>query len=1139
MDLKYPLVKVALCWTPPHGIRYTTGSPVVHGPCIGATDHPNRTPWLSCKNTKKPFIDNTLEDSNRVLNEAKPVPTSTPPALVIRALGSFSVRGLHGAGLGDADSRMHAKALLALASSSRAGVVRDEVIDALWPSHADTAARNRLYHTMHLVRRSLSGLAWPADWIVLNHGRVQLDTSIDSDAAQLDAACSGSLEAVSDDALMHILQLCRGDWAPNVDAGGLGHTVRRHLRDCHAKVLHEAAARQAQRGDTPARRDLLRQILQQNPTDEWAYRQCMQLDLDAARPHAVLRTYEMAGRELAQQLGLKPSTALSELAWRASRVLEAADRGDLPSAAFSEPLVGREHEVRELVAALNEKPGLWNVSGLCGVGKSALMREVARRVAPTRPDGVRMATLGDGDGPDAVVATLLRGFGLESREGEDPVALLIEMARTRDMLLIVDDGDAMLGCQALMDLLDGRLTSRVVMVTRTPITDNRVRQVMVHPLALAEPSASIEQVRLSPAVMLFQMRRLNDDAPGDTDIALREVLDLVRQLDGLPLAIELAAARTATMTPGEILRQWALAPRPDAPLASTPPVVPPERHRSVGAAMDATLQLLSVQARQACMVAAAFPETFSERQWSDVAQGAQLHHLSPGLPLLDALAGVGLLTCDAVGRFRMLRLARTHAKQQAQRLQLWTAIEQARIDQVIAMLEDGETHHESSGYTAWMNKVAAMEDEVMAVLGHAQQWDDARFLRLLLPMLLSWALRRHSHVSLAWFEHGIKAASRCGDTSAELVVRVAYSIAFQYLKRMDDALAQNAVAMTLAKQERDPVLSVMAVVMQAYLHNALGRRGEGIALLNHWATELPLGSPGGITLHAALVTYGKTVPGLTPSSGEWKESVALRARYAGSQAWRNVLLAVDRCVPTLDPAVHVRIAAELNAMAMDMRTPWLAQLAQRRRAIAWLSMDHPEEAAEAAREWHRMASSEGMLASAGQACLFLAAMAWRTDDALAAALWLDQVPKLTRMGTDESLTKDGLVLARTIVASLQGYGVVAAATFLEIPRLALPSLAWPNLELALECGALLAKLDRAPTLQATFTTLLPIVTDPHKHSPMKKRFRERHLGLPMTMAGGAAPASMVVADDVASAAKRGRVALGDLHDALRAKAPNR
>lgn len=1089
---------------------------------------------------KKSIVDNTLASISLGQGGVKPVPSSTSSALVVRALGGFTVRGLHGDGLGDTDSRMHAKALLALAASSRAGVDRAEVIDALWPSHADTAARNRLYHTMHLVRRSLSALAWPADWIVLSQGRVQLDAAIDSDAAQLDAACSGSLEPMSDEALMQVLQQCQGDWAPDVDAGGLGHTVRRHLRDCHAKVLREAAARQAQRGDTPARRDMLRQILQLNPTDEWAYRQCMQLDLDAARPHAVLRTFEVAGRELAQQLGLKPSKALSDLAWGASRLLEAADRGDEPLTASSEPLVGREQEVRKLVAALNEQPGLWNVSGLCGVGKSALMREVARRAAPTRPDGVRMASLGDSDDSDAVVATLLRAFGLESHEGDDPVALLVQMARTRDMLLIVEDGEATLCCRAVIDLLDGPLASRVVLVTRTPISDDRVRQVMVKPLALAEPTASIEHVRLSPAVMLFQMRRLNDDAPGDTEVGLREVLELVRQLDGLPLAIELAAARTATMTPGEILRQWVRAPRPEATTASAPPVVPPERHRSVSAAMDATMRSLSVQARQACMVAAVFLESFSERQWSEVAQGAQLHDLSPGLPLLDTLVGVGVLTCDASGRFRMLRLARTHAKLEAQSLRLWTPIEQARIDQVIAMLEVGETHHESSGYTAWMNAVAALEDDVMAVLGPAQRWDDAKFLRLLLPLVLSWALRRHSHVSLAWFEHGVAAAMRRSDTSAELVVRVAYSIALQYLKRMDEALAQNAVAMALAQEERDPVLAVMAVVMQAYLQNALGRRGEGIALLNQWATKMPFGSSGGITLYAALVTYGQKVPGLTPSSAEWKEGVSLRARYAGSQAWRNVLLAVDRCVPTLSPEAHVRIAAELNAIAIDMRTPWLAQLAQRRCAIAWLAMDRPEEAAEAAREWHRLASSEGMLASVGQACLFLGAMAWRENDAPAAALWLEQVPKLPRMGTDESLTMDGLVFARTIVALLQGDRLLATATFLEIPRPHLLGLAWPNLELALECGALLAKIDRAPALQATLTTMLPIVADPQKHAPLKQRFREQHLGLSMPNAVGATTAvDASFGDDVALAAKRGREALGTLHDLLRAKAPNR
>jgi DNA-binding SARP family transcriptional activator len=1057
-------------------------------------------------------------------------------ALVVRALGGFSVRGLHGSGLGEADSRIHAKALLALAASSRTGVPRDDVVDALWPNHAETAARNRLYHTMHLVRRSLGTLAWPAEWIVLNQGRVQLHASIDSDAAQLDAACCEPLQSQSDDALLQLLGLYRGHWAPDVDAGGLGQTIRRHLRDCHAKVLHEAAARQALRGDTPARREILRQILHLNPTDEWAYRQCMELDLDAARPHSVLRTFEVAGRELAQQLGLKPSAALSALAWRASRLLEAADRGDVQLTASSEPLVGREQEVRELVNALNQQPGLWNVSGLCGVGKSALMREVARRVAPTRLDGVRMASLGDVDDPDALVATLLRAFGLESHEGDDPLALVHQMVSTRDMLLIVDDCESKMSCKAVIDMLGGSLTSRVVLVTRTPIIDDHVRSVMVQPLSLAEPNASIDRVRMSPAVMLFQMRRLDDAASSDAEVTLREVLDLVRELDGLPLAIELAAAHTATMTPSEILRQWARIPRPNAPIAAAVSVVPPNRHRSVSTAMDSTMQLLSVQARQAFMVAAAFPETFSEMQWSEVAAGAQMNHLDPGRPLLDSLAGVGLLTRDATGRLRMLRLARTYARQHAQNEGFWTRIEHARIDQVIAALEVGQTHHESSGYTAWMNTVVLLEDEVMGVLGQAQRWDDARFLRLLLPMVLSWALRRHSHAPLTWFEHGVAAARRRNDTSAELVMRVAYSIALHYLKRMDQALAQNAVAMDLAEREPDPVLAVIAIVMHAYLCNALGRRSEGVALLHQWATKIPFGSKGGITLYAALVTYGQKVPGLTPSSGEWKESAALRAQYAGSQAWRNVLMAVDRCVPVLQPEVRVQIANELNAIAIDMRTPWLAQLAQRRLAVAWLSMDCPEEASEAARKWHRLASAEGMLASMGQACLFLAAMAWSAEDAPAATLWLDQIPKLPSIGKDESLSMDGLALARSIVASLQGDRAVAIASFLEIPRLSLLSLAWPNLELALECGALLAKLDRILALQSTLAVLLPIVADPHKHAPTKHRFRERHFGVPLSVVNAAEAATPA---DVASAAKRGREALTELHDALRVKAPNR
>jgi DNA-binding SARP family transcriptional activator len=1123
---------------------------------LGATD----------PSAELPLGGQLLAPVTSTLAASKRVPASTPPALVIRALGSFSVSGLHGSGLGETDSRMHAKALLALAATTRAGVSRDEVIDALWPNHAETAARNRLYHTMHLVRRSLSALAWPGDWIVLNQGRVQLDVGIDSDAAQLDAACAGSLASMSDDALLHILQLCQGEWAPDVDAGGLGHTLRRHLRECHVAVLREAASRQAQRGDTPARRDMLRQVLQLNPTDEWAYRQCMQLDLDAARPHAVLRTFEVAGRELAQQLGLKPSAALSELAWRASRLLEAADRGDEQPTGSSEPLIGREQDVRKLVSALNERPGVWNVSGLCGVGKSAFMREVARRVAPSRADGVRMVSLSDCGDVDAVVAVLLRACGLERHQG-DPQTGLLHMTQTRDMLLIIDDGDAMPCCQAVVDLLDGPLTSRVVLVTRTSITGAHVSGVAVHPLALVPADASIEQVRLSPAVVLFQMRRLNDDLHADADVAIREVLALVRHLDGLPLAIEWAAARTATMTPGEILQRMerlaqanpALADRGRADVTLTVELSSDEatkkagaaasqavsswaatqHHRSVSAAWDASLQWLGNDARQACMVAAAFPQTFTERQWSQVAQGSQLHHLCPGLPLLDALVAAGILSCDDGRQYHMLRSARMHAKQQALVQGHAPYLEKARIDQVIAAVEVGETHHESPGYTAWMNTVSSLENEVLELLGPAQRSDDAKYLRLLLPVVLLWALRRRRHVPMAFFEQGLAAAQRLGQARAELVMRVAYANALQYAKRLDEALVQCEASMALVPLGVDAVSAAMAALMQGFVLGALGRQDEASTLRQKWLAKTPPGSPGYLTLGTALVMSDVTAPGITPTCGEWKEAVALRARYAGSMAWREVLLAVSLHVPTLSPQAQIRIADELNAIAVDMRTPWLAQTAQQRRAHAWLAMDRPSQAAQAARTWHQLACAEGTDVSVAQACLFLAELAWRQDDASNAALWLEKLPNLKSDGRDESLTLISAWLMHATVAAMQGHRDVAVAQFLNLPRLTLLGLQWPTLELALECGAWVAHVAGAALLQATLTCMLSDMPSHGQTSPLKQRSRERCFAWPasvLTLEDAAVAMSRAVPVDLeamASAAAQGQQTLMALHDWLR------
>lgn len=157
-------------------------------------------------------------------------PSPVGPVLNVQLLGGFVVSGRRGIGIGDTKSRTHVRPLLAIAASSRQGVGRDEAIDALWPRHSDTGAQNRLHHTMHLVRRALGALAWHDEWITLNQSRVQLDPRIVCDAAQLDTAALGPLDRLGNADLIEVIESCRGDWAPDVDAHAI--SSRRNRAPC-------------------------------------------------------------------------------------------------------------------------------------------------------------------------------------------------------------------------------------------------------------------------------------------------------------------------------------------------------------------------------------------------------------------------------------------------------------------------------------------------------------------------------------------------------------------------------------------------------------------------------------------------------------------------------------------------------------------------------------------------------------------------------------------------------------------------------------------------------------------------------------------------------------------------------------------
>jgi predicted ATPase len=226
--------------------------------------------------------------------------------------------------------------------------------------------------------------------------------------------------------------------------------------------------------------------------------------------------------------------------------------GNLPAQPTS--FVGRSEEVRELSAALGRAP-LVTVTGVGGVGKTRLAVQVAAELLPVFVDGAwlcELAAAGDADTLAQVVASAL---GVAQRAGRSLERSIVEFLRSSRLLLVLDN------CEHLLDP-SGRLAAAIlagcpgVQVLATSREALAVPGEQVWPLrslALPDPAGGVDAVAASGSGRLFCERA----AAARPDFALTEVnvaavVEVCRRLDGIPLAIELAAARVAAMTPAEI-----------------------------------------------------------------------------------------------------------------------------------------------------------------------------------------------------------------------------------------------------------------------------------------------------------------------------------------------------------------------------------------------------------------------------------------------------------------------------------------------------------------------------------------------------------------------------------------------------------
>jgi predicted ATPase/class 3 adenylate cyclase len=304
--------------------------------------------------------------------------------------------------------------------------------------------------------------------------------------------------------------------------------------------------------------------------------------------------------------------------------------GNLP-----EPLttfVGREQDLSVLLDLVT-RHRLVTLTGPGGTGKTRLALHAAHELRAEFPDGAYFVDLAPIRDPAFVALAVAQALGVAADPGGDPARALASHLRDRQLLLLLDNFEQVVAAASLVnELLSASQALRILVTSRTPLGAQGEQELPVPPLDVAPDDAPLEELRARPAVRLFVDRARAVALTFDlTDETAPLVVRIVRHLDGLPLAIELAASQTRLLPPA------ALAARLDQHLAlpSLGAGDRPERQRTIDAAIAWSYALLEPAQRRLFARLAVFPGGCSLAAAERVCDAGDLDE-----PVLDGLAAL-------------------------------------------------------------------------------------------------------------------------------------------------------------------------------------------------------------------------------------------------------------------------------------------------------------------------------------------------------------------------------------------------------------------------------------------------------------------------------------------------------------------
>jgi predicted ATPase/DNA-binding SARP family transcriptional activator len=733
-------------------------------------------------------------------------------------LGPIEVEDADGKAVAVSGTKQRA-VLAILALNAARPVPVETLVDAVWGSEPATDARNTLQHQVSRLRKTLG-----RETVASQGPTYVLDISPeDVDAVRFERLATegraelrlGDIRAAST-VLRRAEQLWRGPALEEFD-GEWARADAVRLEQLRLDVLED-------RVDADLRLGRHREVVGEleSSVREHPYRETLWAHLIVAlyrcgRQADALAAYQQARTLLAAELGIDPGPELRDLEAAVLRhdpaltwspvdgspaPARSAVQGSLPIPLTS--FVGRETQLTQVRRAVGEHR-LVTLTGAAGSGKTRLAIETASALREDFADGVWMVELeplADAAAVPQAIASALAGgtAGRLSASADDGPASagagLLEYLRPRQLLLVLDNCEHLLpGVTEWAQLV---LTAcprlHVLATSREPLGIVGEIHWLVPPLTV--PSASVDDLATLAAtesVRLFEERARRVSAFELTADNVATVAGLCRHLDGLPLAIELAAARTKALPVSyiatELSNRFTLLVSPGRTL--------PARHHSLRATIDWSYDLLDERERTLFDLLAVFEGGCSIEAAMALARVGGIDPAGT-LDVLTLLVDKSLIVPEAAGplsgRYDMLETLREYGREQLESAGLRAEASRAHRGYFVALAEDAEAGLMSKDYRAWQLRLEAEFGNLQAAQRSAVSSEDS--LRIACALWWFWSSSDRHAVGREWIEAALRGSQVRPLLRARALTVICYLAGQQF--DVETAVAAGEQALALA-----------------------------------------------------------------------------------------------------------------------------------------------------------------------------------------------------------------------------------------------------------------------------------------------------------------------------------------------------